>query len=128
LLTNHTRKGLTLALGVGFGLGLMAGAMLWSFGAAPDLTDDEIVARARRLGMTRATELPGAKVTLLVKPEATLEDLAAMLKASGTYADGEMFIARAKAKHPDGKPKAGLHVVTPGEPVDQLVDLLVGEP
>ncbi|HWI62388.1 MAG TPA: hypothetical protein VNT75_11155 [Symbiobacteriaceae bacterium] len=128
MVSQHARKGLTLALGLGFGIGLMAGAVLWSLGAKPDLTDEQVVARARLLGMTRATEMPGAKVTLLVKAEMTVAELADMLKAAGAVSDGEAFTARVKEKFPNGKPKAGVHVVTPGMPLDQLVEALVTSP
>lgn len=124
----HARKGLTLALGLGFGLGLMAGAVLWSLGAAPTLTDDQIVTRARALGMTRVTELPGAKVTLVVRADTTLADLAGMLKAAGAVPDADAFVARVQSKYPTGKPKPGLHVITAGDPPDVLAAALVSQP
>jgi len=124
----HTRKGLTLALGLGCGIGLMAGAVLWSMGDNPRLTDEQVIARARTLGMTRATELPGAKVTVLVKADTTLADLAAMLKAAGAVADSDAFLAKVKSKHPEGKPKPGIHVIIAGDSPETLADALVAEP
>lgn len=128
MVDQHTRRGLALALGLGCGVGLMAGAVLWSLGDNPRLTDEQIIARARTLGMTRATELPGAKVTVLVKADTTLADLAAMLKAAGAVADSEAFLARVKVKHPDGKPRPGIHVIIAGDSLDTLAETLVAEP
>lgn len=128
MLTQHTRKGLQLALGIGFGLGLMAGAALWIALGRPAPTDDQIIARARTLGMTRATELPGAKVAVVIKPDTALPDLAAMLKAAGAAPDSDAFLARVQAKQPSGKPKPGVHVITAGQSLDELVDILVGTP
>lgn len=57
----HTRKGLTLTLGVGVGLGLIAGSVLTAMAQRPpDLTNAEIMQRARALGMVPLSELPKA--------------------------------------------------------------------
>jgi hypothetical protein len=128
MLTQHTRKGLQLALGIGFGLGLIAGAALWMTLERPAPTDQETIARARRLGMTMATELPGAKVVVVIKPDTALPDLAAMLKEARVAQDSETFLARVQAKQPSGKPKPGVHVITAGQSLDELVDALVGTP
>ena len=128
MLTQHTRKGLQLALGIGFGLGLMAGAALWIALGRPEPTEEQIIARARTLGMTRATEFPGAKVAILVKADTALADLAAMLKTAGVAQDSEAFLARVQAKQPSGKPRPGVHVITAGQPLDELVDALVQAP
>lgn len=128
MLTQHTRKGLQLALGIGVGLGLMAGAALWMALGRPAPTDEQIIARARTLGMTRATELPGAKVAVVIKPETDLAAVAAMLQAAGAASDSEAFLARAKVKQPSGKPKLGVHVITAGQSLDELVDALIETP
>jgi hypothetical protein len=119
---------LQLAAGLGFGLGLMAGALLWIALGRSAPTDEETIARARTLGMTRVTELPGAKVAIVISPATSLADLAAMLKAAGAAQDSEAFLARVKVKQPNGTPKPGVHVITPGQSLDELADTLVGAP
>lgn len=124
MLSQHVRTGLSLALGLGFGIGLMAGALLWALGTPKPMTDAQVEARARSaLGMVKATELKGARVTLVIRPDTKLSDLGDMLKAAGL--DGDGFLAKAKAKYPEAKPKPGVQAVTAGDTPDQLVDQLL---
>jgi hypothetical protein len=120
------RKGLSLAVGVGFGIGLTVGAVLWALGAPKPMTDAQVEARARTaLGMVKTTELPApkARVSLLVGAETTVAELGAMLKETGF--DGDAFVAKAGAKYPEGKPKAGVQVLVTGDAADQLVEQLI---
>lgn len=55
---SHTAKGLRISLIIGIGIGLMAGALLWTLGRQPALTNAQIIERARALGMELLTQMP----------------------------------------------------------------------
>ena len=141
MLTAYTRRGLTLAVGLGVGVGLMAGAV---FVAAKDdgsLTDAEVIARARTLGMVSATELPKpapapaqapavTKVAVVPVAEgASFGEVAATLKAVGLIKELDPFLARVSERNAAAALKVGVHQVPmTGLTDDQLIDLLTSLP
>lgn len=138
MLTFRTRKGLTLAVGLGFGMGLMAGAAVLAMTLKPPPTDDAIVARARQLGMVKATEIPVAPAKVQVQKVASIvvaeggsfSDVAGMLKEAGVIADAEALMVRARERDLLGRLRAGVHVILFGEPgkaltLDQVIDLVI---
>lgn len=141
MLTAYTRRGLTLAVGLGVGVGLMAGAV---FVAAKDdgsLTDAEVIARARTLGMVSATELPKpapapaqappvTKVAMVPVAEgASFGEVAATLKAVGLIKEVDPFLERVSERNAAAALKVGVHQVPmTGLTDDQLIDLLTSLP
>lgn len=132
----HTRRGLQLALGLGAGIGLMAGALTAALMRRPGLTDDEVTQRARSLGMVKMTELPQAAparetpaktiVAYTVQPGMSFGEIAAMLKQAGALVDEQALLARAQERGALEKVKAGVYALTvePGKPPtpDQIID------
>lgn len=143
---SHTRAGLKWVLGLGLGVGLMAGG----FGAAlmpkPGLTDDQVQARARLLGMLPATQLPPAPppaptpapkeapptTTVPVVEGLSFGQIAAMLKLLGVVSDDQALIARAGEREALEQVKAGVYTITldPAKPMtlDQVIDQLLHGP
>jgi hypothetical protein len=143
----HIRKGLQWALGLGVGLGLMAGALGAALMPRPGLTDDEVVQRARALGMIKAIEMPQAPreapreaapaapkrtVTYAVVPGMSFGEIASLLNQAGVIADEQALIARAREREAMEQVKAGIYTVVldPAKPVtpDQVLDQLLTGP
>jgi hypothetical protein len=142
VLTAYTRKGLTLAAALGFGVGLMAGAVFVAAkGGVP--SDAEIVARARTLGMVLATELPApapapapvqqpapepVRIAVLNVPKgADFTRAAAELKALGVIADVNQFLDRVEERKLASKLKIGVHQLPlDGLTADKAIDILTG--
>lgn len=143
MLTAYVRRGLTLAVGLGVGVGLMAGAVFVAAKGDGGLTDAEVIARARTLGMIDATELPKpapapapaqepavTKVAVVPVPEgASFGEVAATLKAVGLIKEVDPFLARVSARKAAAALKVGVHQVPmTGLTDDQLIDLLTSLP
>lgn len=137
MLTAYTRKGLILAVGLGLGIGLMAGAVFVAASGRPPVTDEEVRSRARALGMVSATELPRpapvkepaavrvAVVYIAGGTDATT--VAEMLATAGAVADGKAFVARLTERGLLTAVKVGVHEIPLGTTtVDQVIDIVTG--
>lgn len=133
-------RGLRIAMLLGVGVGLMAASVLVAvFRPVERLSNAEIMDRARALGMERLSELPpsgtttGTQVaapqavtliTVMVRPETTLDELAAMLKQAGAIPDSDAFLRKARESGLTGPFPPGPRTVTKGEGLEQILSRL----
>lgn len=146
MITRGLRKGLTWAAGLGLGVGLMIGAAVLAAVGTERLTDADVVARARTLGMINATELPKTPVAqpapktvtvvnkvavISIAPGTDWTQAIVMLKQAGAVTDEAGFLARVKERELLLGLKAGVFELALGEgkaplPHDAIIDKLTG--
>lgn len=134
-------RGLRLAMLLGVGIGLLAASVSVAlFRPVERVSNAEIMERARALGMERLTDMPrtgsglssgqGAaatapgQITLMIRPETTVDDVAAMLKQAGAIADSEGFLRKARESGLTGPFAPGPKTVTQGEGLEQILSKL----
>lgn len=133
----HAIRGLTLAAGLGIGVGLMIGSAFVAMASGAQLTEAQIIARAKTLGMVSVTEMPPRseapkveppaaeqRLVLVVRAPMTFEDVAEVLKEGGAIPDTAAFLARVKER--GARLNTGVFTVTQAEfgKVDGLIDKL----
>jgi len=136
-LDRHAVRGLALAAGLGIGVGLMIGSAFVAMASGSEITEAEIIARARTLGMVSVTELPPRseapkvdppapeqRLVLVIRAPMTFEDVAAMLKEGGAIPDTAAFLTRVKER--GARLNTGVFTFTQAEfgKVDALIDKL----
>lgn len=138
-------RGLLWAAGLGLGVGLIIGAAVVAVKPGR-LTEAELVAKARTLGMVSTTELPKAPATpttpktvttvnkvavIAIAPGSEWTTAIAMLKQVGAVADEAAFLARVKERGLMTALKVGVFELSLGEgktplPHDEIIDKLTG--
>jgi len=145
-LDSHTARGLRMSLVIGIGIGIMAGAALGTLDRRPVLTNAQIMERARTLGMELLTEMPRleppkvaapavapasepkVRLAVLVRPDSSFTEILQVLKEAGLLSDPQRFTALAQERGADTRVRAGVHVFTQGDSLDQLLENLTRSP
>lgn len=125
-------RGLRFAVLLGVGLGLLAaGALVEAMRPVRELSNAEVMQRARALGMASLSELPRAapaapavSVTILIRTETTLDEVAAMLVQAGAVTDAAGFAHRARESGRTGPFAPGPRTFSRGETADQILSKL----
>lgn|GEM_PF-3015140 len=135
--------GLRWAAGLGFGVGLMVAAAISSLWLSGPLSDDELLAEARRRGLLEEPAVsepgtgtsgsqPAVTVAFIVAPGMTFDEIAEMLQAAGAIDDSEAFLGRAAELDAMHRAQPGLYVLTreAGKPLgnDEIIQRLIEGP
>jgi cell division protein YceG involved in septum cleavage len=113
-------RGIWWAVVCGLGLGLIAAGVIVSF--IPDqseLTNAQVIERARALGMQELSVLP--PVSIWVTPGMTYVEVGQMLYDSGLITDPSMLRLRAEERGLGAGLKDGAHLIRVGDSVDQIL-------
>lgn len=121
-------RGIWLAAVCGLGLGLIASGVGVSF--FPDqteLSNAQVIERARSLGMQQLSELPPGvrpSVSIWVTPDLTYVEVGRMLHESGLITDADSLRLRAETLGLVNGLKEGSHLIRGGDSVDQILTKL----
>ncbi len=100
----YTARGLRLALGVGVGLGLIAAALV--------------------LTVFPASRGDRTLVTVMVRLDTSVTDIAQMLRDAGAIDSADAFVTRATERGAADQVKIGPHTVVVGDSVDDILTKL----
>lgn len=118
-------RGILLAAVCGLGLGLIASGVIISFLPNPgELSNAQVMERARSLGMQQLSELPlGVRpsVYIWVTPDLSYVEVGQMLHESGLIPNAESLKLRAETLGFVSGLTEGSHLIRSGDSIDQIL-------